>query len=168
MFVRTAANCCTLFGTFSLNASTGVGRTAQLAPSKTHSLACGTKEWSYGSWRREGCVGRQQLIAVVASIGVIILVSVLQQRSRFFAAVLASMPLMAPLALWVVFAGSNGDHQKSAEFVSAMVPGVIATLGFVVGTYVALRYQLSFPWVLALGAASWLVVLGAGRLTQSL
>src|SRR6266571_1965378 len=30
--------------------------------------------------------------------------------------------------------GSNGDHEKSAEFVRAMVPGVIATLGFVLGT----------------------------------
>jgi len=113
-------------------------------------------------------VGRQQIIPVVASIAVIILVSVLQERSRFLAAVLASMPLMAPLALWVVFSGSNGDHMKAAEFVSAMVPGVIATLGFVVGTYVALKYRLSFPWVLASGAASWLVVLGAGRMLQSL
>jgi uncharacterized membrane protein (GlpM family) len=99
-------------------------------------------------------------------MAVIILVSVLQEKSRFVAAVLASMPLMAPLALWVVFAGSNGDHEKSAEFVAAMVPGVIATLGFVVGTFVALKYRLSFPWVLASGAASWLVVLSAGRLLQ--
>jgi uncharacterized membrane protein (GlpM family) len=102
----------------------------------------------------------------MASVAVIILVSAVQQRSRFLAAVLSSMPLMAPLALWVVFAGSNGDHDKSAEFVGAMVPGVIATLGFVVGTYVALKYRLSFPWVLMTGAASWLVVLGAGRMLQ--
>src|SRR5262245_54296691 len=105
---------------------------------------------------RRALVGRQQLIPVLASIAVIILVSVIQEKSRFLAAVLASMPLMSPLALWVVFAGSNGDHEKTAEFIRAMVPGVIASLGFVVGTYIALKYRLSFPWILASGAASWL------------
>lgn len=109
----------------------------------------------------------QKVVPVLASLLVIIAVAIVQERSRFFAAVLASMPLTAPLALWVVFTSTGGDHQKAADFAASMVLGVAATLAFVVGTWVALKRGWSLPKVMATGGLIWLVVLASGRLVQT-
>jgi uncharacterized membrane protein (GlpM family) len=76
---------------------------------------------------------QERLFPVVVSVVVIILVAVVQERSRYLAAVLASMPLTAPLALWIVFSATKGDHQQTANFAAAMVVGFIGSLAFIVG-----------------------------------
>lgn len=66
---------------------------------------------------------------------VIVLVAVVQERSRHLAAVLASMPLAAPLALWIVFSATKGDHQQTANFAASMVVGFISSLVFIVACW---------------------------------
>jgi hypothetical protein len=55
--------------------------------------------------------GIEKTLPVVASVVIIVLVAVAQQRSRDLAAILASLPLTAPLAAWIVFSASGGDHE---------------------------------------------------------
>ena len=62
----------------------------------------------------------ERVIPVVASVLVIVLVAVVQARSRHLAAILATMPLTAPLAMWIVFSASGGDHRQTAEFSRSM------------------------------------------------
>lgn len=108
-----------------------------------------------------------KIVPVLASVAIIVLVSVIQERSRFLAAILSSMPLMAPLAMWIVWSATRGDHEQTAAFAGSMVVGVAATLAFVVGTWAALRQHVTLGWALCAGAAVWLVVLAGGRLLQS-
>src|SRR5262245_1477872 len=104
-----------------------------------------------------------KIVPVLASIVIIVLVSIVQEKSRFLAAVLASMPLTAPLALWIVWSASKGNHEQTAEFAGSMVLGAAATLSFIIGTWLALRQRLAFGWVLASGSVVWLIVLGVGK-----
>ena len=71
----------------------------------------------------------ERVFPVLVSIAVIVLVAVVQERSRFLAAVLATMPLTAPLALWIVFSATKGSHQQTADFALSMVGGFIGALG---------------------------------------
>ena len=108
-----------------------------------------------------------KILPVVVSIAIIVLVSVVQEKSRFLAAVLSSMPLIAPLALWVVWKASKGNHEQTAEFAGSLVLGVVATLAFVMGTWMAFRQNLSFGSALGIGTLAWLGVLGGSKLLQS-
>ena len=51
----------------------------------------------------------ERAVTVVVSAVVVVLVAVLQERSRHLAAIIATMPLTAPLAMWIVFSASRGD-----------------------------------------------------------
>jgi hypothetical protein len=101
-------------------------------------------------------VTRDRVVPVVLSVAVIVAVALLQARSRTLAALLAAMPLTAPLAMWIVFAASDGDHRQTADFVASMALGFVAGPAFIAGCWLALRQQWSFPLVLAVGAAAWL------------
>jgi hypothetical protein len=48
-----------------------------------------------------------RILPVILSITVIILVAVIQERSKFLAAIVATMPVSAPLALWIVYAANK-------------------------------------------------------------
>jgi glycerol-3-phosphate acyltransferase PlsY len=43
------------------------------------------------------------VLPVVLSVLVIVVVAVVQERSRHLAAIIATVPLTAPLAMWIVF-----------------------------------------------------------------
>lgn len=93
----------------------------------------------------------QRTLPVVTSIAIILLVAFLRDRSRTLAAILATMPINIPLGLWVVFGGNDADHEAMAVFVRALVPGLVATIVWVIGVYVLVR----------LGANLWQSILGA-------
>jgi uncharacterized membrane protein (GlpM family) len=97
-----------------------------------------------------------KVIPVLLSIVIIVLVAVVQEKSRTLAAIIATMPLTAPLAMWVVFSSTNGDHIKTSEFVGSMVSGVLATFMFIVACWLALRQRWPLPIVLLAGGAAWL------------
>jgi len=62
-------------------------------------------------------------------------VAVVQERSRNLAAIIATMPLTAPLAIWVVFSASSGNRRRPAVFAGSMIIGSIASLAFGAGIW---------------------------------
>ena len=76
--------------------------------------------------------GTEKIIPVAASVVIIVLVAMLEERSREMAAIAAVMPLTMPLAVWIVFSGSGGSHQQTAEFVRSMFTAYVPTLVFMV------------------------------------
>jgi uncharacterized membrane protein (GlpM family) len=106
---------------------------------------------------------QERLFPVVVSVVVIILVAVVQERSRYLAAVLASMPLTAPLALWIVFSATKGDHQQTANFAAAMVVGFIGSLAFIVACWYGFSRHWNFSVVLSMGAVAWSVIMVGTR-----
>jgi hypothetical protein len=97
----------------------------------------------------------QKALPVITSIGIILLVAFLRDRSKTLAAILATMPINIPLGLWVVF-GGNESQQAELLFVRALVPGLAATMLWVVAVYVLVRMGFSL-WV---GIAGGYVVWG--------
>ena len=100
----------------------------------------------------------ERAVTVLLSVLVVVLVAVVQERSRHLAAIIATMPLTAPLAMWIVFSASRGDQRQTADFVGAMIIGSVASLFFVLACWFALRQEWGFLVTLALASAIWLLV----------
>ena len=66
------------------------------------------------------------------------LLAVVQERSRYLAAIIAT------LAIWIVFSASSRNQRQTADFEGAMVVGSVASLGFVVARWVSLRREWGF------------------------
>jgi hypothetical protein len=99
------------------------------------------------------------IVPVVISILVIVLVAVLEKYSKLIAAVTATMPLSAPLALWIVYASSQGDRAAVQEFTSSLLIGIVPTLAFLVVAWLAARSGMKLASILILGYATWGAVL---------
>ena len=84
----------------------------------------------------------QKALPVLTSIGIILLVAFLRDRSKTLAAILATMPINIRLGLWVVF-GGNENQQAELLFVRALIPGLAATMLWVVAVYVLVRMGFS-------------------------
>lgn len=109
-----------------------------------------------------------KVIPVVISVVVIVLVAVVQERSRPAAAILSVMPLAIPLAAWIVYSASGGDHEQTADFVKSMLVGLFATMAFVIALWLALRQRWSFPVAIGAGFAAWGLVVAIIALIQRL
>jgi len=122
------------------------------------------------SKKAHGAVIGERVVPVVLSVVIIILVAIVQERSRHWAALIAALPVSAPLALWIVFSATRGNHTQTAEFASSMLVGVGASMIFLVACWLALRFQWRFSLVLLFGGAVWCLVVGLanwiGRLLQ--
>lgn len=97
-------------------------------------------------------------MTVLLSVLIVILVAVVQERSRHFAAIIATMPVTAPLAMWIVFSASRGDQRQTADFVGSMVFGSVASLVFVLACWFGLRREWGFLVTLAFASAIWLLI----------
>jgi hypothetical protein len=100
----------------------------------------------------------QRAVTVLLSVLIVILVAVVQERSRHLAAIIATMPLTAPLAMWIVFSASSGNHRQTADFVGSMVIGSFASLVFVLACWFSLRQEWGLLITLAFAAAIWLLI----------
>ncbi len=101
---------------------------------------------------------RERVVPVVLSVLIIVLVAVVQERSRNLAAIIATVPLTAPLAMWIVFSATQGDHSQTADFAGSMVVGCVASVVFVLACWFGFRQQWTFPLVLVFGLAIWLAI----------
>jgi len=99
------------------------------------------------------------VLPVLVSILVIVMVAVLEKYSKLLAAVTATMPLSAPLALWIVYASSRGDRVAVQEFTSSLLIGIVPTLAFLVTVWLAARAGMKLAPILLLGYATWGAVL---------
>ena len=101
----------------------------------------------------------QDVVPVLISIVVIILVAVLQKQSKLAAAILSTMPLTAPLAVWIVYSLNEGSTAVMEEFSLSLLLGGIPTLGFMVAVWLAARAGLGLGGILLYGYGAWFVVL---------
>ncbi len=101
----------------------------------------------------------QNILPVLVSLAVIILVAILQRYSKLMAAITATMPLTAPLALWIVYASAGGDQVTLAQFSRGLLIGLIPTIGFMVAVWLTARAGLGLLPILLIGYGVWGVVL---------
>jgi Protein of unknown function (DUF3147) len=74
------------------------------------------------------------------------------------AAILATMPLTAPLAMWIVFSASRGDQRQTADFARSMIIGAVASLVFVLACWLGLRQEWGFLVTLASASTVWFLI----------
>lgn len=110
---------------------------------------------------------REQAVPVLLSVIIIILVAVIQARSRYLAAIIAAMPLTAPLAMWIVFSASEGDQRQTADFVASMVVGFAATLVFVLACWLGFWLAWGFAITLIFASGIWLATVALARFIGS-
>ena len=97
----------------------------------------------------------QDILPVLLSIVVIILVAIIEKQSKLFAALTATMPLAAPLALWIVFSSNAGDRTAVAQFSLSLVLGLIPTFAFLVTVWLAARAGMKLMPMLITGYSVW-------------
>jgi uncharacterized membrane protein (GlpM family) len=88
---------------------------------------------------------REGALPVLVSVLVVVRVAVVQGRARYLAAIIAAMPLTAPLAIWIVFSANGGDQRQVSDFALSMVVALRATFVFVVACWFGLRQEVLWP-----------------------
>ena len=104
----------------------------------------------------------QDIFPVVLSILVIILVAILEKQSKLFAALIAVMPLAAPLSLWIVYSANAGDKTVVSQFSLSLLLGLLPTFAFLIAIWLAARAGMKLAPMLLTGYGVWAV--GAGLL----
>jgi uncharacterized membrane protein (GlpM family) len=99
----------------------------------------------------------EKLVTVLLSVLIVVMVAVVQDHSRHLAAIIATMPLTAPLAMWIVYSASR-DQRQTADFVGSMLVGIVGNVVFVLTCWLGFRREWGFLTTLALGAAVWLLI----------
>ena len=99
----------------------------------------------------------QNIIPVFISILVIILVAVLEKQSKLFAALVATMPLSAPLALWIVYSSNSGDKVAVSQFSQSLLLGLLPSLGFLITVWLGARAGMKLAPMLVTGYGVWAV-----------
>lgn len=95
------------------------------------------------------------VVPVIVSILVIILVAVLEKQSKLLAAVTATMPLGAPLAMWIVYSSVGGDRTQMALFSRNLVLGILPTIAFLLSVWIATRAGTPFATTIVIGYIVW-------------
>lgn len=99
----------------------------------------------------------QDIIPVVLSIIVILLVAIIEKQSKLVAALTATMPLAAPLALWIVYSSNSGDKAAVSEFSLGLLLGLLPTLAFLVTVWLAARAGMKLMPMILTGYGVWAV-----------
>ncbi len=99
----------------------------------------------------------QDILPVVLSIVVIVLVAVLEKQSKLFAALVAVMPLGAPLALWIVYSSNAGEKTAVSQFSLSLLLGLLPTLAFLVAVWLAARAGMKLVPMILTGYGVWAI-----------
>jgi hypothetical protein len=102
----------------------------------------------------------QTVLPVILSILIILLVAVLERHSRWIAAITATMPLGAPLALWIVYASARGETGEVSSFSQNLFLGILPTMGFLFCAWMTARAGWRLGPILVTSYTAW----GAGLL----
>lgn len=102
----------------------------------------------------------QDVLPVVLSVVVIVLVAILEKQSKLSAAITATMPLSATLALWIVYASGDGDRVTMAEFSQGLLLGALPSVGFLVAVWFASRAGVKLVPMILIGYAIWGIGVG--------
>lgn len=105
---------------------------------------------------------------VLVSIGVIILIAIVRQYSKTFAAIAATMPLNIPLGMWIVYSGTD-DHQAAlTEFSQAALMNLFPTIVFLIVAWQLSKHGYSLIATITLGYLAWGACLGLVFLLRAL
>jgi hypothetical protein len=104
----------------------------------------------------------QRLLPTVASIAIILVITLLRDRSRTLAAIFAVTPINIPLALWVISGSTGDDPMQLADFTRAIFIGLIPVLLWVVIAFFAFRAGWSLWATFGLAYLVWGGLLGLG------
>jgi hypothetical protein len=107
-----------------------------------------------------GFLKTQDILPVLISIVVIILVAVLEKQSKFAAAITATMPIGATLAIWIVYSANSGDRETMKDFSVGLLTGIIPTIGFLLAAWLSSRAGLKLVPMLLVGYIAWGILLG--------
>jgi hypothetical protein len=102
----------------------------------------------------------QDILPVLLSMVVIVLVAVLEKQSKFAAAITATMPIGATLAIWIVYSANSGDQETMQDFSVGLLMGIIPSIGFLFAAWLAFRAGLKLMPMLLVGYAVWGSLLG--------
>lgn len=102
----------------------------------------------------------QQVTPVLISMTIIVAIAVLRNYSTTIAAITATMPIMVPLSMWILYSGVGGDQAVTIQFIQAMVLGVTATLISVVTMLFVARSGWGIIGIIGACYGAWAVVLG--------
>ncbi|MBL8165190.1 MAG: hypothetical protein JNJ61_24625 [Anaerolineae bacterium] len=102
-----------------------------------------------------------RVLPVLVSISIIIVVAILREYSRTLAAVVATMPINIPLALWIVSDGSTREQMD--QFTRTLFINIWPTILFLLVVWLAARSGWRLLPMLAAGYAAW----GIGLLALS-
>ena len=97
----------------------------------------------------------QDIIPVVLSVVIIIIVAILEKQSKLFAALTATMPLTAPLALWIVYSSNAGEKTAVSNFSLSLLLGLVPTLAFLITVWLAARAGMKLLPMLLTGYGVW-------------
>jgi len=97
----------------------------------------------------------QDIVPVILSIVVIIIVAVLEKQSKLFAALTATMPLTAPLALWIVYSSNAGNKEAVSNFSLSLLLGLFPTLAFLITVVFAARAGMKLLPMILTGYSVW-------------
>jgi len=97
----------------------------------------------------------QDVVPVILSIIVIVLVAVLEKQSKLFAALTATMPLTAPLALWIVYSSNAGEKVAVENFSLSLMLGLLPTIAFLITVWFAARAGMKLVPMILTGYSVW-------------
>lgn len=102
----------------------------------------------------------EKILPVVISIIVIIFVAIISESSKTIAAVTATMPLTAPLSLWIVYAAEEGDKTATSDYALGMFVGIIPSMIFIIVAWMLARHGLKLLSIIGGGYVAWALSLG--------
>ena len=98
----------------------------------------------------------------------LILIAVLRSYSTTVAAITATMPVMVPLAFWIMYAGEGGDGIVMTRFLQTMVFGLLATLVSLLAMLYATRAGWGVTGIIAACYGSWAIAIAIYQLIARL
>lgn len=99
-------------------------------------------------------------LPVVVSICILIVIAILRDYNKSFAAIAAVMPINVPLGMWIVYAGSDDKQAALTEFSQALFVNILPTIGFMVVAWQMSKSGYGLVPTIAAGYAVWAVGIG--------
>ena len=105
---------------------------------------------------------------VLVSIGIIILIAIVRQYSKSFAAIAATMPINLPLGMWIVYSGSDNSQAALEEFTQAALVNLLPSVIFMLVAWQLSKAGHGLVTTIILGYVAWAVSLGIVFLIRAL
>jgi hypothetical protein len=95
-----------------------------------------------------------KVLPVIVSIGIIIAVAILREKSEAFSAIAATMPINIPLGMWIVYSGAK-ESTVMPNFTHNVFLNMFPTLIFAFIVMIAARWGWGLVPSIAIGYLGW-------------